>query len=497
VAIEVVSKSRGMDELITPAFRWIEIIMVNDISGTLANFSSKLQFDDLPEDVVHETKRIILDVMGCALGSLDLEKGRIAVEFAQKIGGRAEASILGTIKKVSCPHAAFANGELMHSSDYCPILPPLEVSSFVLPASLALAEVRGSSGKAFITATATGCEIASRIGLSLGSHRAKSGGAPLSSWGLGCNTFGAAVAAAKIMGLETDAMSDALGLAGYFAPVPSHQKFTFSSHAGSQKYGPAGWTAQAGVTAALLAEMGERGDRQVLDGDYGFWAMNGSQACNWELMTRNLGTDWNIRQVKYKRFPCCGVYQSPLGAFTQLVSENDLKPEEIEDVLVKSDALHEMVTEINDHIDAQNSLFYNIAVAAYGIPISTSWQTRSVMENPDIRQFMKKVRFEPYAKAAEASYQELVVDRKAYINRRPSYVEVTARGKVFTQEAEYAQWLSIETPGFRATDDDLAKKFKLNAASLLKSAKLETTIDMILNLEEVTDINTLITSLIH
>jgi len=119
------------------------------------------------------------------------------------------------------------------------------------------------------------------------------------------------------------------------------------------------------------------------------------------------------------------------------------------------------------------------------------------MENPDIRQFMKKVRFEPYAKAAEASYQELVVDRKAYINRRPSYVEVTARGKVFTQEAEYAQWLSIETPGFRATDDDLAKKFKLNAASLLKSAKLETTIDMILNLEEVTDINTLITSLIH
>jgi 2-methylcitrate dehydratase PrpD len=85
--------------------------MINNVTETLAKFSAELQFDDLPEDVVRETKRIILDIVGVALGGLDMDKGRIAINFARQIGGRPEATILGTGEKVPCPSAAFANGE--------------------------------------------------------------------------------------------------------------------------------------------------------------------------------------------------------------------------------------------------------------------------------------------------------------------------------------------------------------------------------------------------
>ncbi|HXY74199.1 MAG TPA: MmgE/PrpD family protein [Dehalococcoidales bacterium] len=473
----------------------------NNITGTLAKFGSDLKFDDLPKDVVHETKRIILDILGCALGSIDLAKGRIAVEFARKTGGRPESTILITGEKVASPIAAFANGEQMFSLDHCSLMPSAHVAPFVTSACLALAEERKASGKTFITAVALAHETASRIGVSMGTFRPIRGEAPLKSFGFGNNVFGAAAGAAKIMGLDSDRMSDALGLAGYFAPVPSQQKFMYTLYNGLQKYGAAGWTAQGGVTAALLAEMGERGDRSVLDGEYGFWAMNGSKSCNWDVITNSLGKEWHIRQAKYKCWPCCGNFQSPLGAFTKLMEDTDIKPEDIQQIVVGAESICGMppylVTEIHNHVEAQNSLPYVIAVVAHRIKVGPAWQSRSTMENPGIRSLMKKIKFEVYPKAEEARYQELEVEKKTYINRRPSFVKVTAGCKVFVQTAEYAKWLSTETPEFRASDEDLIKKFRANAENTLDALKLSKAIDMIMNLEKLNDTTELIKMLIR
>ena len=58
---------------------------------------------------------------------------------------------------------------------------------------------------------------------------------------------------------------------------------------GAMKFGAGSWNAQAGVT-----ELGEAGDRSVLDGEYGFWAMNGSRFCDYKGMVANLVKDWKI-----------------------------------------------------------------------------------------------------------------------------------------------------------------------------------------------------------
>jgi 2-methylcitrate dehydratase PrpD len=287
-------------------------------------------------------------------------------------------------------------------------------------------------------------------------------------------------------------MADALGLAGYFAPVPSHNKFLYTPAGGGMaKYGPAGWTAQGGVTAALLAEMGYQGDRSVLDGEYGFWAMNGSEGCDWAKITGGLGEQWNILQVKYKCWPSCGVFQSPLGAFTQLVNENDLKPEEIQEVLIENEE-HGCLprfqyAEIRNSVDTQTNLPYNIALAAHRIKVSAAWQKQSNIDNPSVREFMGRVKIEPYSRAEEARHQEMTVEGRPFLNRRPSRVQLVARGKTFTQEVEYAKWLSADNPDFRATDEDLAEKFRANGADTLSDKKLRMAIERIMNLEAVSN----------
>ena len=475
--------------------------MQANVTQQLASFVTATRFEDLPREVVHETKRILLDIFGCAIGSVDLAKGRIAVEFARAAGGAGEASILGTRHRVAATNAAFANGELMHALDYCPLLPPNHITALVTPAPLALAEATGASGKILITAVALAHEVASRVGVSLDPMRAKKGGLVVPTWGLGFDQFGATAGAAKVLNLDPIAMTDALGLAGYFAPVPSHNKFLLSPQGGGMaKYGPAGWTAQGGVTTAMLARMGYEGDRSVLEGESGFWAMTASHACDLSKITGGLGNEWNLLRVRYKRWPCCGVFQSPLGAFTKLVVENDLKPDEMQHVLIRNEE-HNLLPrfqygKIQHHVDTQTNLPYNIALAAHRVPVSAAWQSDKNVKDPRVLAFMSKVTIEPYARAEETRHQELIVEKRSYIERRPCVVQVTARGKAFTATAEYAQWLSLDNREFRATDADLADKFRANAAEALEPNKIEKAIDRIMSLDNIDNVAELIDVLV-
>lgn len=464
--------------------------LANNVTTTLVKYAAGLKYEDIPQDVIHMTKRVFMDIIGCRLGSHELDKGRIGYSLAHQLGGTPEATVLGTGEKLSVTGATFANAELMHSMDYNAITPPI--------AALAVAEKTNASGKDLLLAMVAGFDIASRIGLALGSFRDKS--KPVRSYGTGFDTFGVAVAVGKLLGLDEYQMADAMGLAGYFAPVPCHTKYMNTPNNGAMKFGAAGWTAQAGVTAALLAQLGEAGDRSVLDGEYGFWAMNGSQACDYEGMVANLGKDWKILQSKFKSLPCDGIYQSPLRPLMDLVRENDLKPDEIDHILVKAEANmfcpQFMSTTIENNVDASMSFPFCVAVAAHLVPVGPAWQKRETIENPSIQDFMKhKVQFEVYDYAEETRRQEIEVEHKPYINRRPSYVEIHARGQVFTRTAEYAKWLSAETPEFNATDDDLITKFHGNTADVFTRTQSDKAVELLMNLENVESVKDLMKAL--
>lgn len=112
--------------------------MQNNIAGQLARFASETKFSDLPDEVVAESKRILLDSLGCAIAAGGDRKGRIGIEYGRILGGdQSVATIFGSTHRSSTFGAAFANGELINALDFDAILPPGHVSPYVLPGALA------------------------------------------------------------------------------------------------------------------------------------------------------------------------------------------------------------------------------------------------------------------------------------------------------------------------------------------------------------------------
>ena len=223
--------------------------MKESITQEIVRFAAETQFDDLPDEVVHETKRTLLDSIGCAIAGLSVEKGKLALKLARRLGGTPESNIIGTGEKVSCCSASFANGELINALDYDAVLLPGHVSPFVIPAILALAECNETSGRDLIVALALGHEISARVGGALnpivkmtkeGSEAGKCEWPPV--FGYSPCVFGGAAGASKILGLNQEKMTYAMGLAGYLAPGQTMAKWYTSPPAGMTKYLSAGWT---------------------------------------------------------------------------------------------------------------------------------------------------------------------------------------------------------------------------------------------------------------
>ena len=196
---------------------------MENITQKLADFVANIRFEDLPQHVVHESKRLLLDSIGCALAGLSTTKGKLAVEMAKKLGGPPDSTILADGNKVSSPGAAYANDNLINAMDYCEVP---HVSPWIIPAPLALAECYSSHGKEFLLAVAIGHEIALRMEKALAQHflnlvtEGPDMGKliPKPVFGSSQHIFGGAAAAGKILKLNSEQIVHLLGLAGQYVP---------------------------------------------------------------------------------------------------------------------------------------------------------------------------------------------------------------------------------------------------------------------------------------
>ncbi len=464
------------------------------LTKSLAEFCANLRYEDLPDQVVIEAKRILLDTIGVGLGGHVLDKGKMGVKLAQMSGGVAEASIIGTNAKVPAGQAAFANGELMNALDWCPVLPPAHVSAYVMPPALAVAQARGKSGKDLLTALVVAMAVTGRSSDAPGGLRSKPGGLPRRVWGLSSNQVGGAAGVGNLMGLETARMQHALGIAGYFAPVASHVKFNYTVEQGYSKYGPSGWMAQGCVTTGLLAEMGYHGDTTFLEGDYGFHAQIGTELWRPEKIRNGLGETWMFTNVGFKPWPTCGVFQSSCNILHDMITEYDLKPDEIDALHMNCDEIGSLPAYVSatpkDHVEAASSGPYIAAVIAHGIKRGPRMQDQSVIDDPSIRAFMQKVVMGVNPRCEEMRHQDINVEGRAYARHRLGHVIIKARGQVFERSTDFCDWLSMD-PDYRATDAGLAVKFRENAEVVLNAGKTEQAIEAIFNLENLDTLDAL------
>ena len=302
------------------------------MTDALATFVGTFRPALLPDRVKDRTLCMVRDGTGAMLAAANpaYSTGRLIANFAREHGGKSVATVVGHGFKTDCVNAALANGTLGYACDIEPyhpgaILHPIAV---LIPTALALGERTGASGEAFLAAVALGCEVEYRVSMAIG---------PAQQYALGfhpsaiCGTFGAAAAAGFLLGLDTQAMVRAFGLAGCQASGMMAWESDPTENARPFQMGMA---ARNGMTAALLAEAGFGGPAAIFDhGHTVFRAF--SQDAKPELLTAGLGEIWDgITELAIKPFSCVAFLHPGVDALLDVVREEDLKAEDIESLVM-------------------------------------------------------------------------------------------------------------------------------------------------------------------
>ena len=138
---------------------------MDTIASYLSSYTTSLTFADLPSDVVHQAKRMLVDTLGCAIGGYASEPSKIARAIAETVSSRRPATILGSGQQTSVDLATFANGVMIRYLDFNDGYTSTESGhpSDAIAAVLSPAEVAHGDGKSVITAIVLAYEVFCRI----------------------------------------------------------------------------------------------------------------------------------------------------------------------------------------------------------------------------------------------------------------------------------------------------------------------------------------------
>ena len=467
------------------------------VTRKLAEFSAQTRYEQLPAEVVRESKRLLLDTIGCAVGAVYTDSGGIALKHVRALGGNPIATIMGTGERTSPVNAAYANARLANVLDADDTFPTgSHFGSTTVFSALALAEQQKRTGRDLITAIAVGFDVGARIGSSLGlsitvEDGKVTGYAKLSGTSA-TMTWASVGAATSISQLGTDRTTHAFGIAGANTPLPAHAKWSGSVSLPMHKYSDAGWCAQTGVSATLLAELGSTGYADILDGDPAFWRFFGAAKCDFSALSDNLAQHWHIMNTTYKPWPSCRWTQYPLTAFFKLKQELGLQADEIDRIVVKANPFAQSARfkqqQPDNQISAEFSHAHALAMGAFGVPPGPLWYDEDALKSPKYQAFRSRVTVELEPRAANlAQWME-----NGQFRRIPGGVEVHARGKVHIASVDMAAgdpW-SKDT---LFTDEALRQKFigmvcGTNPGSVERRKKAECIIELVDKLENIKDL---------
>src|SRR6266545_565150 len=226
------------------------------VANSLAELVSDIRFSKLPEEVVKEIKRRILDALGCAFGGFHGEPSVIMRNVAADLGGKPESTLLGAAYRTSCEKAALVNSTMLRYLDYMDSHagPDACHPCFNIPPCLAVAERVSASGKDLIAAIVAGYEIQIRFqdACKIGSR----------GWFSGTYLeFSVPLAVGKLLGLDIDRLTNALAIAATHANALSVNSRTIPA---SKSIADA-MVASTGILGALMAQAGLTGPTDILD----------------------------------------------------------------------------------------------------------------------------------------------------------------------------------------------------------------------------------------
>ncbi len=357
------------------------------LTRALANQARALTLAEIPEVTRAWARQCILDYTACGIAGASDELVHILLAEMQEQGGKEAASLVGHAGKLPVASAALVNGAAAHTLDFDDVnlAMPGHPSVAILPALLALAEERGSSGADVLTAFVAGYELQCRVGRVispghydvLGFHSTATVG-----------SFGAAAACAHLMGLDADKFATALGIAGTQAAGLKSMFGTMCKplHAGKAAYN--------GVMGAKLAARGFTSRTDVLECGQGF-ARTHSPDFNPERAMEAPVGGWYIQSNLFKYHAACYMVHSSIDSARKLREQHGVTPDRVERIRVQVEESCDRICNIPAPVtglEAKFSLKLATAMGLSGIDTGRlSTYSEAVATNPSLTALRDKV----------------------------------------------------------------------------------------------------------
>ena len=446
------------------------------VTAKMSQWAAALEFTHLSADAVYQAKRFLLDSIGCALGGFQQHDVEIALEVLDEIAGPGRATVIGTGKRMDPVSAALANALMIRCMDYNDIYWKQDPShpSDIFPAAIACCERGRSNGKELIVGLVLGHEFEMRL------CEAAFPGIRERGWHHATLTaFVSPIVAGRALHLSWEKIQHAIGISASrhcTLGAVTAGKLTMMKNTVDPM------ATQSGVLAALLAEKGYSGPEHVIDGKEGLTHVFGP---DWKLhlLTEGLGESWRITQCGMKAFPTEALTHTPISAVLDLVKANDLHPDQVQKVQIRSLARAADILSDPSKYDPQtketadHSLPYVIAAALVDRQVTPSQFTMEKIMDRKIREQLNKVEVvaDPEIEKVFPALQRVIV-----------HIDTTD-GRSFNKQLDYPKG----DPRNPLTDLEIEEKFSALADGVLSERAQKRVKETVWNLEHVDSVSDL------
>jgi len=400
-------------------------------AAALGEFCTSIRWAELGADVQDRVRELVLDLLGVAIAGSRVASSTPAADVALRACGAGRSSVIGRAGATPAVWAALANGTAAHAIEMDDVTTEssLHPGVTVIPAALALAEELDASPVAFLEAIVAGYEVTMRVGNALN---------PASAYARGfhptgvAGAFGAATAAGRLLGLDAQRLTHALGIAGTL----TSGSLEYLSDGAWTKRLNAGWAGHAGITAALLAQAGFTGPSTVFEGRLGVLHAFSDQPSA-EGLLDGLGEEQlQVMRVSIKPYACCRYNHGLIDCVLQLKEEHHVEAADVDRVrlgVLSGGAL--LVAEPIERkrapenvVDAQFSAPYAAAAALVFGSGGLDAYAAEHLQNPMIHELMSRT----------DCYRSAELDA-VYPRQWPAEVDILLRdGRRLRQRIEFA-----------------------------------------------------------
>jgi 2-methylcitrate dehydratase PrpD len=444
----------------------------------------------LPNNVVVATKKQVLDSLAAMVGgstcSISGEINRL-VTMVKDWGGKEESSIISFGGRVPAPNAGFLNGILIVRLDFddTQVKGPakLHVSRAIVPTAFASAERQGGiTGKELITAIALGHDLGCRLRMSVTED-------VNTPFGMATNFISAAATAGKVLGLNKEQFSSALGIA--FHQMSGAQTGSGTAGAGASIKGlNNGIAVKAGIMSALLSQQGFTANSDFLEpqNKKGLYELLFKGCYSPSSLTSEMGKVFAGLLTSQKEYPCCHGQHTSIEATLSLLKENNIKPDNISEVVLHlspSDYSYltqplEKKQDPQNIIESQFSLCWGVASAIIYGKVNIQNFTATALQNKKIRELARKVssQSDPHLESNDG-FNSAIVDIR------------TRDGKLYSRRLDYP----FGSPQNPMSFSDVAEKLKHCCQYSYRPIAPDIqkrVIELVNNLENVSDVSQII-----